>query len=154
MRRVLLSALPLVCLTLLSGVAEPTKDAPQVRYHFNVISPRTPLLLKGEHLFAGWKDRLWVFDVCEPEAPLRVAELKLSGLINELVNLTIGERDHATNIFLPWFVTEQVEEEASANEVVQKVKMGGDGNGLFMLDRELAQRVFTPPHHAAGGGTQ
>ncbi len=73
-------------------------------------------------------------------------EQKVTGLINDLVNLAIKEGDHATNIFLQWFVTEQVEEEASADEVVQKIKLMGDAKGgLFMLDREMAQRVFTPP---------
>jgi ferritin len=68
------------------------------------------------------------------------------GLINDLVNLAVGERDHATNIFLQWFVTEQVEEEASADEVLQRLKLIGDASGgLFMLDREMGQRVFTPP---------
>jgi ferritin len=73
-------------------------------------------------------------------------EQKVTGLINDLVNLAIKEGDHATNIFLQWFVTEQVEEEASADEVVQKLKlMGGAKGGLFMLDREMGQRIFTPP---------
>ena len=73
-------------------------------------------------------------------------EQKVTGLINDLVNLAVKERDHATNIFLQWFVTEQVEEEASADEVVQKLKLMGDARGgLFMLDREMGQRVFTPP---------
>jgi len=73
-------------------------------------------------------------------------EQKVTGLINDLVNLAIAEKDHATNSFLQWFVTEQVEEEASADGVVQKIKLIGDASGsLFLLDRELAQRVFTPP---------
>jgi ferritin len=73
-------------------------------------------------------------------------EQKVTGLINDLVDLAISEQDHATNNFLQWFVAEQVEEEASADEVVQKIKLMGDASGgLFMLDRELAQRVFTPP---------
>jgi ferritin len=73
-------------------------------------------------------------------------EQKVTGLINDLVELALEERDHATNIFLQWFVTEQVEEEDSANEVVQKIKLMGDARGgLFMLDRELGQRTFTPP---------
>ncbi len=73
-------------------------------------------------------------------------EQKVTGLINDLVNVAVGERDHATNIFLQWFVTEQVEEEASADEVVQKLKLvGKDSGGLFMLDGEMGQRVFTPP---------
>jgi ferritin len=73
-------------------------------------------------------------------------EQKVTGLINDLVNLAVEARDHATNIFLQWFVTEQVEEEASADEVLQKLKLvGKDSGGLFMLDGEMGQRVFTPP---------
>jgi ferritin len=60
--------------------------------------------------------------------------------------LAIAEKDHATNNFLQWFVSEQVEEEASASEVLQKIKRVGDNtSSLFMLDSELAQRIFTPP---------
>lgn len=73
-------------------------------------------------------------------------EQKVTSMINDLVDLAIKEKDHASNIFLQWFVTEQVEEEASADEVVQKLKLAGDkGSGLFMLDGELSKRVFTPP---------
>lgn len=73
-------------------------------------------------------------------------EQKVTGLINGLVDLAIEEKDHATNNFLVWFVTEQVEEEATANDIVQKLKMvGTEGSGLLLLDSELAQRVFTPP---------
>lgn len=86
------------------------------------------------------------------DSPLKVFEhvytheQKVTGLINDLVNLSISEKDHATTAFLQWFVTEQVEEESSADEIVQKVKLVGDqGSGLLMLDQELGQRVFTPP---------
>jgi len=73
-------------------------------------------------------------------------EQKVTGLINDLVNLALDERDHATNIFLQWFVSEQVEEEATAGTFVDKLKLiGKDANGLFMLDTELAQRTFTMP---------
>ncbi|TET82269.1 ferritin, partial [candidate division TA06 bacterium] len=73
-------------------------------------------------------------------------------LINDLVNLAIAEKDHATNSFLQWFVSEQVEEESSANAVLGKVKLvGKSGDGLLMTDRELAQRVFTPPATGKGG---
>lgn len=73
-------------------------------------------------------------------------EQKVTGLINDLVNLAIEEKDHASNTFLQWFVNEQVEEEASADQVVQQLKlMEKAPGGLFLLDRELAQRVFTPP---------
>jgi ferritin len=73
-------------------------------------------------------------------------ECFVSSRINDLVNLSLDEKDHASNNFLQWFVAEQVEEEASVDEVAQKLKIiGGDGGGLFMLDQELAQRTFTPP---------
>lgn len=73
-------------------------------------------------------------------------ERKVTGLIDDLVSLAISEGDYATNNFLQWFVTEQVEEESSVDEVVQKIKMIGEApGGLFMLDRELAQRVFAAP---------
>ena len=73
-------------------------------------------------------------------------EQKVTALINGLVDLAIEERDHAANAFLQWFVTEQVEEEASADAVVQQLKLaGGAGGGIFMIDRELGQRVFTMP---------
>jgi len=79
-------------------------------------------------------------------------EQKVTGLINELVELALEKHDHATNIFLQWFVSEQVEEEDSANDVVEKIKLMGDARGgLFMLDRELGQRVFTPPAQASEG---
>ena len=73
-------------------------------------------------------------------------EQKVTGLINNLVNLAIKEKDHATNSFLQWFVNEQVEEEASADGIVQQLTMMENApGGMFMLDRELGQRVFTPP---------
>lgn len=66
--------------------------------------------------------------------------------INDLVDLAIEEKDHATEIFLQWFVTEQIEEEANDNQIISKLKLvGEEGNGLFMIDKELATRVFTPP---------
>ena len=78
-------------------------------------------------------------------------EQKVTSLINGLVDLAIEEKDHASNMFLQWFVTEQVEEEASADEVVQKLKLAGGAQGaMFMLDKEMGARVFTPPP-AEGG---
>jgi len=73
-------------------------------------------------------------------------EQKVSGLINKLVKLARAEDDYATESFLRWYVDEQVEEEATAEGILQKVKMvGKTGNALYMLDKELGQRVFTPP---------
>ena len=78
-------------------------------------------------------------------------EQKVTALINDLVDLAISEQDHTTNNFLQWFVTEQVEEEESASEVVEKLKLVGDATeGLFVLDKELGQRVFHPPASEQG----
>ncbi|KXS44984.1 MAG: ferritin [Methanolobus sp. T82-4] len=66
--------------------------------------------------------------------------------IHELVDLANEEKDYATQIFLQWFVTEQIEEEGNDNEIIAKLKLvGNEGNGLFMLDREMAARTFTEP---------
>ena len=87
-----------------------------------------------------WDSPLAVFEA------VYAHEQKVTGLINDLVDLAIEEKDHATNTFLQWFVNEQVEEEASADEIVQQLKMMENApGGMFMLDRELGQRVFTPP---------
>jgi ferritin len=78
-------------------------------------------------------------------------EQKVTGLINDLVNLAIEERDHATNTFLQWFVSEQVEEEKNACDIVGKLKLIEDSpQALFMMDDQMAQRVFTQP--ATEGG--
>ncbi len=88
----------------------------------------------------------------EWESPLNIFEevLKheqfITDSINNLVNIAEEEKDHATRIFLNWFVSEQVEEEASVDTILQKLKLtGGKGSGLFMIDKELSTRVFTPP---------
>ena len=91
------------------------------------------------------------------ESALAVAEHTLkheqlvTSLINGLVKLAREENDYATESFLKWFIDEQVEEEASAGAVVEKIKLAGDkGGGIFMLDREMGARVFTPPASAEG----
>jgi len=87
-----------------------------------------------------WKSPLAAFEAAFGH------EQKVTALINKLVDLAIAEKDHAANSFLQWFVNEQVEEEASADEIVQKLKrIKGDEALLLMLDKEMAQRVFTPP---------
>ncbi len=77
----------------------------------------------------------------------RENEKQVSESIYNLVDLSLKERDHATNNFLQWFVSEQVEEEAGVNKVIDTLKLvGTDGNGLFLIDRDLSQRVpSTPP---------
>ncbi len=69
-------------------------------------------------------------------------EQKVTALINGLYDLAIRENDHATQIHLQWFITEQVEEEKNAQDVVDKLKMAADHPGaLFLLDQQLASRM-------------
>ena len=66
--------------------------------------------------------------------------------INALVDMALQLKDHATNAHLQWFISEQVEEESNVLGILQQMKLAeGAPNGLFMLDRELAQRVFVSP---------
>lgn len=88
----------------------------------------------------------------EWESPLAAFENALeherlvTSRIGKLVSMAIEEQDHASNNFLQWYVAEQVEEESSVDGVIQQLKlMTGAPGGVFMLDRELGQRVFTPP---------
>jgi len=70
----------------------------------------------------------------------------VTGRINDLVTMASELKDHASVNFLQWFVAEQVEEESSVDAIVQQLAlMDGAPGGLFMLNRELGQRVFTPP---------
>lgn len=73
-------------------------------------------------------------------------EQKVTTRINELMSLALSEKDHASAMFLQWFVTEQVEEEATADEIIQKLKLASESKAaLFMMDKEMATRVFTAP---------
>jgi ferritin len=88
-----------------------------------------------------------VIDVVEKTL---VHEQKVTGLINNLVDIAFEVRDHATQSFLQWFVDEQVEEEANVEEILDSLKLiDGQGNGIFMLDREMRQRTFVDDTQAA-----
>jgi ferritin len=87
----------------------------------------------------------WESPVAMFEATLK-HERYITGRINKLVDLALADSDHATNAFLQWFVNEQVEEEATADKILRQLKLMQDApGGLYMLDQELAKRVFTPP---------
>jgi ferritin len=97
-----------------------------------------------------WPSLLAAFEqICEHEA-------HVTSLINNLMDLALELRDHATTSFLQWYVDEQVEEEATAGEIAAKLRLVGDNpQGLFMIDQELAARIFAVPAGmpaAVGGG--
>jgi ferritin len=86
--------------------------------------------------------------VADFSSPLEVFEQALeheqmvTAMINDLYGLAVTENDYASQTFLQWFVTEQVEEEKNAGDVVETLKMVGDkSEALFLLDRELAGRA-------------
>ena len=87
----------------------------------------------------------------EFSSPQEVFELALNHeqfvtqSIYSLMNIAREIQDHTTEIFLQWFITEQAEEEENMGRVLNKLKLiKGDGAGLFMIDSELAQRIYTP----------
>jgi len=78
-------------------------------------------------------------------------EKLVTSRINELADLAVREKDHATAAMLQWFITEQVEEEKNAVEIIQHLKMVGENQGaLLMLDQKLGARAFTPPPDMQG----
>jgi ferritin len=102
-----------------------------------VAERRGRVVLKAiEEPAKDWKSPLAAF-----EAALE-HERYITGRIGDLVNLAVEEKDHATNAFLQWFVNEQVEEEATADSIIQKLKMAEKAPGaMLMLDHELGQRT-------------
>ncbi|OLN33142.1 ferritin [Desulfosporosinus metallidurans] len=87
----------------------------------------------------------------EFSSPQEVFELALkheqfvTQSIYSLMNIAREIQDHTTEIFLQWYITEQAEEEENMGRVLNKLKLiKGDGAGLFMIDSELAQRIYTP----------
>ncbi len=73
-------------------------------------------------------------------------EQYVTSLIHKLMDLAVEERDYATQTFLQWYVTEQVEEESNVNDIVAPLRMvGDDKSGLMLIDRQLAGRVAPTP---------
>lgn len=73
-------------------------------------------------------------------------ELKVTKWINELMDLAVTEKDHASQIFFQWYVTEQLEEEENDNDIIARLKLiKSNAQGLIMLDQELGGRVASVP---------
>ena len=72
-------------------------------------------------------------------------EQEVTSRINNLMDLAQEEKNHMAQIFLQWFITEQIEEEAGVGHIITKLKrIKGDGRGLMMIDQELEKRTFVP----------
>ena len=73
-------------------------------------------------------------------------EQVVTAKINDLAELAVVEKDHASQIFLQWFVTEQIEEENNDRDILAKLKLvGTNGHGILMIDSDLGARVFVAP---------
>lgn len=73
-------------------------------------------------------------------------EKGVTNRFNDLIDLAITEKDHAANSHLQWFITEQIEEEKTVLEILKQLRICHKSpEALFMMDRELATRVFVPP---------
>ena len=71
--------------------------------------------------------------------------------IHELVDVARDNRDHASEIFLHWFVTEQIEEEAVVNDILSRLRLVGEGGeGLYLMDKELEQLAAANATQSAG----
>lgn len=67
-------------------------------------------------------------------------EVYVSKCINDLVHITLSEKDYATHNFLQWYVSEQIEEEAQAKLILDKINLiGDDKGGLYLFDRDILQ---------------
>lgn len=88
----------------------------------------------------NWSSRLDVFK------HVLAHEKLVTESINNLATTAMQANDHAAYIFLQWYVSEQVEEEANATDIIQKLEIAGDNGGaLLTLDTELGARVFAAP---------
>jgi len=93
-------------------------------------------LMKVDPPKAGWKTPQSVFKETYDQ------EVSVSKSINDIVDLALTEKDYATNNFMQWFVSEQVEEESTATKLLDRINLIGENtNGLLIFDKELGMRA-------------
>lgn len=114
------------------------QDHAQIFYNY-IISRGGRVVLKPiDAVETEWKDALAMYEKTLEH------EKVVTGLINNLYAIAVEEKDYATQTMLQWFIDEQVEEEENARTLIDALKMiNGNGYGLYMLDKELAARVYT-----------
>lgn len=91
-----------------------------------------------------WKNIMEVFEETYKH------ECKVTDMIHKCYNVAADERDHASTNMLQWFIDEQVEEEQNVTAIIDQLKLIGDnGQAIYLLDKELATRVFVDPTQPA-----
>ena len=115
------------------------QDHAQILFNYIVQRGGKVTLQAIEPVPTTWNSILEVF-----ESTL-AHEQKVTELINNLFALTLQENDFATQSMLKWFIEEHVEEEGNAQTIIDNIRMIKDnGYGLYMLDKELGSRAYTP----------
>lgn len=125
------------------------EEQDHARIFFNyVLSRGGRVILKPiDAVQTDWKSELDVYENTLSH------EQKVTGLINNLYAIATDEKDFATQSMLKWFIDEQVEEEENAQNIIDNLRMlNGNGYGLFMLDKDLAARVYVQAAPLAGAG--
>ena len=114
------------------------QDHAHIFYNY-IISRGGRVVLKPiEAVDTEWEDALAMYQKTLEH------EQVVTSLIHNLYALAVEEKDYATQNMLQWFIDEQVEEEENARTLIDSLKMiNGNGYGIYMLDKELATRVYT-----------
>lgn len=114
---------------------EETKHAMKIYQHLNERGGKV-ILQRIDAPKSSWKSTKEAFVEAYEH------ELKVTESINKIIELARTKKDNATEVFLQWFVNEQVEEEASTNAITKKLQLIGDNApALVMLDAELGKRA-------------
>ena len=116
------------------------QDNAQIFYNY-LISRGGRVILKAiDAVDTEWASPLAAFEATYAH------EQHVTSLINNLMHIAVEEKDFAAQSRLQWFIDEQVEEEENAVEIINKLRMlDGNGYGMYMLDQELAARVYATP---------
>ena len=116
------------------------QDHAQIFYNYLVSRGGRVLLQPIAAVETEWASPLAAFEATYEH------EQKVTSLINNLMQIAVEEKDFASQSRLQWFIDEQVEEEESALDIINKMRMlDGNSYGMYMLDQELGARVYTTP---------
>lgn len=116
------------------------QDHAQIFYNYLVSRGGRVLLQPIAAVETEWASPLAAFEATYEH------EQKVTSLINNLMQIAVEEKDFASQSRLQWFIDEQVEEEESALDIINKLRMlDGNSYGMYMLDQELGARVYTTP---------
>lgn len=116
------------------------QDHAQIFYNYLISRGGRVLLQPIAAVETEWASPLAAFEATYKH------EQHVTSLINNLMQIAVDEKDFASQSRLQWFIDEQVEEEETALEIINKLRiLDGNAYGMYMLDQELAARVYTTP---------